>query len=68
LKTYESFFWLTSNQVLETEQFAKRPTGRQNAVRDIDFIGVTQGGEIPGIVGKYLESHPLPRHTVTYRS
>jgi hypothetical protein len=29
LKTYESFFWLTSSQVLETEEFAKRPTGRQ---------------------------------------
>jgi hypothetical protein len=24
LKTYESFFWLTSKQVLDTEQFAKR--------------------------------------------
>ena len=27
LKTYESFFWLTSNQALDTKQFAKRPTG-----------------------------------------
>ena len=30
LKSYESFFWLTSKQVLDTEQFAKRPTGARN--------------------------------------
>ena len=29
LKTYESLFWLTFSQALDTEQIAKRPTGRQ---------------------------------------
>ena len=45
LKTYESFFWLTSNDVLEAAQFAKRPTGRQNAAQDIDLSVLFEVGK-----------------------